>query len=308
MSGKRRYAAIRGGIEEHLLRGLMSAYEFGLYVIIHLQCDYRTGLWWGSASRLMAAAPGDSSLRSVQRALQQLQERRYIRTFRTQTARGNYPVLIDKYEPHNGPHKGYRLDAWATPDPEHLVWVGVSQGDGEGVNQRAKSTLLFGAYSVNQHKTPTNPSVSNTEPGGFEPFWEAYPRKVAKPQAMQAWRKIAEAEYPDVLAGLAMWRESEQWANPQFVPYPATFLNRKQWQDVPIKGAHGAYNSRARSVATPIERVAERSAFTAASLNSVFGGAQAVAGSARRALPQPSDPAGGTGVHPGAGRSITGGN
>lgn len=73
------------------------------------------------------------------------------------------------------------------------------------------------------------------EPAGFEDFWSAYPRKVSKPQAQKAWRKLN----PDtqalsaILAGLERDRRSDQWLRDggQFIPHPATWLNGRRWED-----------------------------------------------------------------------------
>jgi hypothetical protein len=73
--------------------------------------------------------------------------------------------------------------------------------------------------------------------GRFGEFWQAYPRKVAKPAAEKAWRKVA-AEADSILAGLRVWAGSDEWAKDggQFIPHPATFLNQRRWEDRP-KGA-----------------------------------------------------------------------
>ena len=72
--------------------------------------------------------------------------------------------------------------------------------------------------------------------GGFEEFWQAYPRKVGKDAA----RKAFERRKPDtellsqMLAAIRAQAASEQWRKDggQFIPYPATWLNEGRWQDV----------------------------------------------------------------------------
>ena len=120
---KERSVPIRPGIEEHLLRGDMSLFEFGVYVTIHLQADYRTGIWRGSAPRILATAPRGASLRDVQRALEHLEELAYLRSFRKQGERGNAAYLIDKFTVRSGALKDMRLNArrsesWRSPTYE----------------------------------------------------------------------------------------------------------------------------------------------------------------------------------------------
>ena len=68
----------------------------------------------------------------------------------------------------------------------------------------------------------------------FAEFWQAYPRKVAKPAAEKAWRKVA-AEADAIMAGLRRQAGCEQWAKDggQFIPHPATWLNGRRWEDAP---------------------------------------------------------------------------
>ena len=75
----------------------------------------------------------------------------------------------------------------------------------------------------------------------FDRFWNAYPRKVGKPAAQKAWRKaIKGPKRPgsagpihEIYAGLERWKASDQWQDEKFIPYPATFLNQRRWEDEP---------------------------------------------------------------------------
>jgi uncharacterized protein YdaU (DUF1376 family) len=72
-------------------------------------------------------------------------------------------------------------------------------------------------------------------PINFVDFWKAYPRKVAKPEAVKAWQKIA----PDAalaaatLAGVERHKKSKQWLRDEgeYIPHPSTFLNQRRWDD-----------------------------------------------------------------------------
>lgn len=105
------FAILRSGILDHLLAGELGYSELGIYVTIHLQANFKTGIWWGSAPRLLATAPRGTSLRKVQSWLQTLSAIGFLRPFHDHGARGNYPVLIDKYEVKIGALKGNRLNA-----------------------------------------------------------------------------------------------------------------------------------------------------------------------------------------------------
>lgn len=80
---------------------------------------------------------------------------------------------------------------------------------------------------------PISPKGGNE--GAFESFWSAYPRRVGKGNAEKAWKKLnPNAELTGrILSAIEKCRKSEQWTKDsgQFIPYPATWLNRKGWED-----------------------------------------------------------------------------
>ena len=66
----------------------------------------------------------------------------------------------------------------------------------------------------------------------FEIFWQAYPKKDAKKDALAAWQKV-KAPLETILEAIERKRGSEDWtkAKGQFIPLPATWLNGKRWED-----------------------------------------------------------------------------
>jgi hypothetical protein len=69
----------------------------------------------------------------------------------------------------------------------------------------------------------------------FSLFWDKYPRKVAKAAAEKAFNKLKPNEelLNTILARLEVLKKSDGWVkdNGQFIPYPATFLNGRRWED-----------------------------------------------------------------------------
>ena len=67
----------------------------------------------------------------------------------------------------------------------------------------------------------------------FPEFWKQYPRKVAKPAAERAWKKIKADEklFMIILAAITVHKESPSWNENRFIPHPATWLNQKRWED-----------------------------------------------------------------------------
>jgi len=70
---------------------------------------------------------------------------------------------------------------------------------------------------------------------GFDTFWAAYPKKRSKDEAKAAWKKLN----PDaalqrvMLAAIDQQRRSVDWSrdNGQYIPHPATWINKKRWTD-----------------------------------------------------------------------------
>lgn len=85
--------------------------------------------------------------------------------------------------------------------------------------------------------------VNNSSNGLFPVFWSAFPKKKAKGDAEKAFRKLN----PDgesmsvILAAIEKAKRSDDWLKNggQFIPFPATWLNGKRWEDEITEG--GSY-------------------------------------------------------------------
>ena len=84
----------------------------------------------------------------------------------------------------------------------------------------------------------------------FLEFWNRYPKKKARASAIKAWVKLKPAEQFAAIDGVRKYMLSGEWSNPQFIPYPATFLNGRRWEDEIGKGAHGVETPQPRYCAT----------------------------------------------------------
>lgn len=92
-------------------------------------------------------------------------------------------------------------------------------------------------------KKPTASKRIRIEPtNDFEQFWQAYPKKIGKKAALQAWEKaIDKPAVVDIIKALDIANKSEQWTkdNGQFIPNPSTWLNQGRWTDQPLSNGHG---------------------------------------------------------------------
>jgi hypothetical protein len=70
----------------------------------------------------------------------------------------------------------------------------------------------------------------------FDLFWECYPRKKAKLDALKAWNQTKDVRPPieEIIAALETMTKEYDWrSDPKgvFLPYPATWLRAGQWDD-----------------------------------------------------------------------------
>jgi hypothetical protein len=69
----------------------------------------------------------------------------------------------------------------------------------------------------------------------FESFWSVWPKKIAKQEALKAWRALNPSpELVDtILADIDKRTGSEDWQKEggKYIPYPATYIRGRRWED-----------------------------------------------------------------------------
>lgn len=74
----------------------------------------------------------------------------------------------------------------------------------------------------------------------FAEFWAAYPKKKSKGDAEKAWDKIKPNEHlaDTILQAVERAKTSVDWMKDagQYIPYPASWLNARGWEDEPPAG------------------------------------------------------------------------
>ena len=82
---------------------------------------------------------------------------------------------------------------------------------------------------------PISPKLEKDCSDLFNKFWAAYPKHIAKQSAVKAFEKLKPDEklLEAMLKAIAMQKESKQWEKDggAFIPYPATWLNQRRWED-----------------------------------------------------------------------------
>ena len=80
----------------------------------------------------------------------------------------------------------------------------------------------------------TSGDLPKDDDSDFDTFWAAYPRKVGKKKARQAWDRAKDRPaLGDILASLTAQDKAKRWSNgnQQFCPHPTTWLNGARWED-----------------------------------------------------------------------------
>ena len=153
--------------------------------------------------------------------------------------------LLDRITNVTGFGEAMMLAGWLEQNDKNLTMPKFDRHNSKSAKTRALTGLRVeksrNAPSVTkalpekrreENIKPTTVAKATIE---FEMFWEAYPKKIGKSEAMKAWTKI-KPSVQDVLKALKWQKKSEQWAKDggQFIPNPATYLNQGRWQDEPI--------------------------------------------------------------------------
>ena len=80
----------------------------------------------------------------------------------------------------------------------------------------------------------------------FDEFWKVYPKKVAKKKAEDSFKKIN----PDstlleiMLTSIERFKKTADWLKEggRYIPYPATWLNNKRWEDEIIEDKRSSWD------------------------------------------------------------------
>ena len=134
--------------------------------------------------------------------------------------------------PHDPKFLQAKLGLDKQPDLQVLVDSGflLMEHDASGSAEQDASNTLGLARSREERTKAAEESNA-----GFAAFWLAYPKRVAKEAAHRAWKKLAlnAEQITFVMAALERAKSSEEWRKDggRYIPYPATWLNGRRFED-----------------------------------------------------------------------------
>ena len=86
----------------------------------------------------------------------------------------------------------------------------------------------------------TNKKSRSASSAEFDRFWNSYPRKINKAQALKAFNKaLTRASTDEICSGLAAYPFA---SDEQFIPHPATWLNQERWAGLEQGARQGEYS------------------------------------------------------------------
>jgi hypothetical protein len=125
----------------------------------------------------------------------------------------------------------------------NLYWITISSGvtdSASGVTDwvsRGDSSGKSGVTPVgtqNIIRTIREPSLE-TSSYGFDTFWNLYPKKVAKADALKAWNKATKKKTADELIALTKAYSESKLPDMTYIPYPASWLNKELYESVEVQ-------------------------------------------------------------------------
>lgn len=129
-------------------------------------------------------------------------------------------------------------------DPSGTLPVPIGKGIGNPSETLPVGTRVrAGAFPqpptpIPQPQLIPSPAAPARPPSGFEEFWSTYPRRVGKDDAVKAYDKaLRRASAAQILLGAHRMANDPNLPEKQFIPHPATWLNRGGWQDEPYPAA-----------------------------------------------------------------------
>lgn len=126
--------------------------------------------------------------------------------------------------------KGYDKTNWFALSEEVLrVYESCAQTD-TGYARMGTAYAQTGT-PIPDSKPYSKPDIETR----FERFWKAYPKKKAKGDALKAFSKLkADDQLLEIiLSALGRQKQSKDWLKEEgkYIPYPATWLSGRRWED-----------------------------------------------------------------------------
>ena len=81
----------------------------------------------------------------------------------------------------------------------------------------------------------TSKALRSQTSATFVEFWQIYPNRRAKKDALKAWQQVNPKDIATIMQAVENHKTSDQWQR-GFIPYAATWIRGKRWEDETVIG------------------------------------------------------------------------
>lgn len=140
---------------------------------------------------------------------------------------------------------GMQIHGWPEHNGYHEVYAERAKKAANarwGNEKKRKERRGKGEEKRREEQAQSSIASSNAQASSFEEFWQSYPRRVGKADAERAFDKHDCAKLlPQILTAIRKCKISADWTKDagQFIPHPATWLNRRGWDDELLPARNG---------------------------------------------------------------------
>ena len=122
----------------------------------------------------------------------------------------------------------------------YTINVGKESQKGNSSENGRKQSQKRDTEPVSNLSLEANASKESAKSSEFDDFWKIYPHKKAKGAARKAYLKARKAvDHGTLVRAIATQVVWGVWANPEYSPHAATWLNGERWTDEP-RASQGA--------------------------------------------------------------------
>lgn len=208
-----------GGLTPLALRSVLT--------VVALATDDKTHETFISQARI--AQRSGASKRTVIRVLDALEGMGFLtRAYQFRSNGGRSTDLITVHPRRRGDTSPGDTTSLGAGDRESLPHGHSDTGPVTGSQAPQRQGVTGNEITPKDHSSD-QPLIN---PDRFDEFWNAWPRKAAKPKARESWLKaIRRAEPAVIIAAAIAYRDNPGRPEPTKIPHATTWLNQDRWDD-----------------------------------------------------------------------------
>jgi hypothetical protein len=129
----------------------------------------------------------------------------------------------------NGKIKDWQYDIYEIPKNLYLKNQDIDNQDIDFLDIKNYTQLNTNKESTKE----LNTKLKEIYKERFEKFYQAYPKHLKKAE-VEKWfykNKPDETLFNTIMTQLEKFKDSKEWKQTQYIPYPSTWLNQKRWED-----------------------------------------------------------------------------